>query len=207
VNATPGDPVQRGCIWSGGGSNACRNLLDFNDAQIDKQGRVLVAYTDGCKNIDFSYQTLTGEATGATHGPSQCDTDPNAYKDTDKVSFDGLVRQSCGEGLLKAYDPGFTSGCPAPRVIAVHPFDGATGIPVYTTVTASYDEPLTSSTLTLTDPGGKAVKGTTACNSPCTTVTFTPGTRLKKGTTYTAQTSGTNAQGTGSLSWKFTTAS
>jgi hypothetical protein len=42
VNATPNDPVQRGCIWMGGGSVPCRNLLDFMDASIDKTGRVLV---------------------------------------------------------------------------------------------------------------------------------------------------------------------
>jgi Bacterial Ig-like domain/BNR/Asp-box repeat len=201
VNATPGDPVQRGCIWNGGGSNACRNLLDFNDASVDKQGRVLVAYTDGCANFDFTYKSLTG----AVHGPSQCDSDPNAYANTDKANFDALVRQTCGEGLFKAYDPGFTTSCPAPRVVAVHPVDGATGVAVSTTVTATYDEPLTSASLSLVDNTGKAVKGTTACNSPCTTVTFTPSARLRKGTTYTARTSGTNGSGTGSTTWKFTT--
>ena len=47
------DPVQVGsiCISSGdcrdiGGSN--RNLLDFNDLHIDRQGRVHVAFADGC---------------------------------------------------------------------------------------------------------------------------------------------------------------
>ena len=201
VNATPGDPVQRGCIWNGGGSNACRNLLDFNDASVDKQGRVLVAYTDGCANFDFTYKSLTG----AVHGPSQCDTDPNAYKATDKANFDGLVRQSCGEGLFKANDPGFTAGCPAPRVVSVHPVDGATNVAVYTTVTATYDEPLTSSTLTLADNTGRQVKGTTTCNSPCTTVTFTPSARLRKGVTYSARATGTNSSGSGSATWKFTT--
>ncbi|MGH9457855.1 MAG: sialidase family protein [Thermoanaerobaculia bacterium] len=44
-NATPGDPIQRGGICGGG---ACRNLLDFYDATIDKRGRVLVGYDDGC---------------------------------------------------------------------------------------------------------------------------------------------------------------
>jgi hypothetical protein len=48
VDATPSDPVQRGCIWLGGGSNPCRNLLDFNDATIDSAGRILVGYADGC---------------------------------------------------------------------------------------------------------------------------------------------------------------
>jgi Bacterial Ig-like domain len=201
VNATPGDPVQRGCIWNGGGSNSCRNLLDFNDATVDKQGRVLVAYTDGCANFDFSYHSLTG----AVHGPSQCDTDPNAYASTDKANFDALVRQSCGEGLFAAYDPGFTSGCPAPSIVSVHPLAGATGVPATTTVTATWDEALASATLTLSTAGG-VVKGTTACNSPCTTVTFTPTARLKSHTTYTARATGTNAAGkTGSSTWSFTT--
>lgn len=47
------DPVQAGsiCLNSGdcrdiGGSN--RNLLDFNDLHIDREGRVYVAFADGC---------------------------------------------------------------------------------------------------------------------------------------------------------------
>ncbi|MCI0413809.1 glycoside hydrolase [bacterium] len=44
-NVTPGDPIQRGGICDSGG---CRNLLDFFDAGIDKEGRVLIAYDDGC---------------------------------------------------------------------------------------------------------------------------------------------------------------
>ena len=51
VDATPGDPVQKGTIC-GGGFNGCgngtRNLLDFMDATVDKQGRVLVGFADGC---------------------------------------------------------------------------------------------------------------------------------------------------------------
>ena len=49
VNATAGDPVQKGSICLGGltcGND--RNLLDFNDMTIDRQGRVLAAYADGC---------------------------------------------------------------------------------------------------------------------------------------------------------------
>ena len=44
-NVTPGDPIQRGGICGG---STCRNLLDFMDLQIDKEGRVLVAGEDGC---------------------------------------------------------------------------------------------------------------------------------------------------------------
>ncbi|HEV7377640.1 MAG TPA: Calx-beta domain-containing protein [Pyrinomonadaceae bacterium] len=48
VNATPNDPVQRGGIWLGGGSPPHRNLLDFIGIDVDKQGRVVVGYADGC---------------------------------------------------------------------------------------------------------------------------------------------------------------
>jgi hypothetical protein len=48
VNATPNDPVQRGGIWLGGGSPPHRNLLDFNGIDVDEEGRVVVAYADGC---------------------------------------------------------------------------------------------------------------------------------------------------------------
>jgi hypothetical protein len=48
VNATPNDPVQRTGIWLGGGSPPHRNLLDFIGIDVDKQGRVVVGYADGC---------------------------------------------------------------------------------------------------------------------------------------------------------------
>jgi hypothetical protein len=89
VDATRGDPVQRGCIDMQGlapGSprkDVCsqRNLLDFNDAAIDGQGRLLVAYAKGCNG--------------------KCVSDPSGQS-TD--SQDMLLRQSGGRGLLGAFD-------------------------------------------------------------------------------------------------------
>jgi len=81
VKATS-DPTQRGCIWLGGGSNPCRNLLDFMDATIDAQGRVLVGYADGC--------------TGA------CATNP---ANTAKSVWATIARQANGLGLFSAFDP------------------------------------------------------------------------------------------------------
>src|SRR5882762_7035129 len=81
VKATK-DPTQRGCIWLGGGTNPCRNLLDFMDATIDAQGRVLVGFADGC--------------TGA------CATNP---ANTTKSVWATIARQSNGLGLFSAFDP------------------------------------------------------------------------------------------------------
>src|SRR5207247_1744678 len=49
TDATPNAPMQRGCIWAKGGANICRNLLDFFDMTLDKNGRVLVGYVNGCE--------------------------------------------------------------------------------------------------------------------------------------------------------------
>ena len=86
VQATPdSDPVQKGCIWMSGGSSSCRNLLDFMDAQVTKDGHVVVGYADGCTSTcdsggaanhdalaSIAYQTggdlLTGPLTTTT-GP------------------------------------------------------------------------------------------------------------------------------------------
>ncbi|HEX6500141.1 MAG TPA: sialidase family protein [Micromonosporaceae bacterium] len=80
-DATPTDPVQRGSICTGG--TTCgndRNLLDFIDVQIDKQGRILVGYADGC----------TGAC--ATGGAENYD------------ALATIARQSGGNSLFGAYD-------------------------------------------------------------------------------------------------------
>ena len=49
VDTTPNDPVQVGSICLAGTTcGADRNLLDFNDMTVDKFGRPLMAYADGC---------------------------------------------------------------------------------------------------------------------------------------------------------------
>lgn len=90
VDTSGSDPVQRGCIDLQGTSNKTatdpnicsqRYLLDFNDINVDRQGRTLVAFADGC--------TAT------------CVSDP-------MVSSTGragqVMRQSTGKGLYAAYD-------------------------------------------------------------------------------------------------------
>jgi hypothetical protein len=77
-NVTPGDPVQRGGICNSG---TCRNQLDFFDIQMDKEGRVLVGWDDGCIGA-------------CVQGP------PNSYS-----SKATITRQSGGKRLLAAFDP------------------------------------------------------------------------------------------------------
>jgi len=87
VDATPTDPVQRGCIWLQGGSSSCRNLLDFNDITVDNAGRVMVAYADGCTDACVT-------ADPATYDYGQTRTDLGV-----------IARQESGLGLFAAADP------------------------------------------------------------------------------------------------------
>jgi hypothetical protein len=85
IDATPTDPVQRGCVQLVFATSHCptRNLLDFNDVTIDQQGRVLVAYADGC--IDACVTSTN--------------PDDNGFDDQGVI-----LRQSCGTGLFAAHD-------------------------------------------------------------------------------------------------------
>jgi hypothetical protein len=88
ADVTPSDPVQRGCIWNGGGTNPCRNLLDFNDITADKFGRVLIGYADGCTG-----SCVTDGTQNATTGPA-----------TAQDALATIARQTGGRGLFAAFD-------------------------------------------------------------------------------------------------------
>src|ERR1044072_9203930 len=62
-NVTPNDPIQRGGICNGT-SETCRNLLDFFDATIHKEGRILIGYDDGCVGpcVDGGDNSFTAKA-------------------------------------------------------------------------------------------------------------------------------------------------
>ncbi len=83
VNATPNDPVQRGVICTQGTTcpSGTRNLLDFNDLQVDQRGRALAGLADGC----ISAACIAG---GASDGAAQAT----------------ILRQASGRTLFSAYD-------------------------------------------------------------------------------------------------------
>jgi hypothetical protein len=99
----------------------------------------------------------------------------------------------------------------APGVTAVTPVAGATNAPFNGAAVASFNEPVTSSSInfTLQDPNGKSVAGTVAWNSTTDAASYTPSSPLAQGTKYTATVSGaTDSSGhamTAPYSWSFTT--
>jgi|GEM_PF-1658390 len=92
-NITPNDPTQKGSICDRGTfcSNTPddRNLLDFMDADIDGQGRIIVGYADGCVDACVS----GGPGTFSSRG----------Y----------IARQVTGKRMLAAFDPPPPSAFPA----------------------------------------------------------------------------------------------
>ncbi|WP_415855300.1 DUF4082 domain-containing protein [Sinomonas sp. G460-2] len=110
-------------------------------------------------------------------------------------------------------DAVFNPGAPAaPVVRRTSPAQGATGVPVTTSVSATFDQAVdtTTATFTLTPSGGVPVVGTTGNVSATGTYTFTPSVSLAGSTTYTASISGVKSA-TGqampsAYSWSFTTA-
>src|SRR2546421_5458713 len=88
VNATPGDPIQRGGVCESANPQ-CRNLLDFFDAAIDKEGRVVVGYDDGC---------ISAGCIAGTSG-------------NDFTAKNAIARQLSGKRMFAAYDPSCGTAC------------------------------------------------------------------------------------------------
>ena len=86
TDATPNAPMQRTGILNGSDAFTTRNLLDFFDMTIDRDGRVMVGYVDGCEggNCKQAAPTATG----------------NAYTVTATIA-----RQSSGRRMLANKDP------------------------------------------------------------------------------------------------------
>lgn len=104
TDVTPNDPVQRGCIYWGNSTctSAQRNLLDFFDITLDRSGRVLVGYADGC----------TGTCV-TTAGPASANSgNTESAKGT-------IARQQCGPALFAAGDATLAAVCSAQAAGAV----------------------------------------------------------------------------------------
>lgn len=94
VNATPNDPVQRGVVCTTGTTcpSGTRNLLDFNDVTIDKRGRALAGFADGCV-------TAACVAGVDKNGDGRIDGNDN-----DGAARATIIRQTGGRTLFAAFD-------------------------------------------------------------------------------------------------------
>ena len=114
-NLTPGDPVERGCIYLAGTGNcpnpAKRNLYDFMDITVDNHGRVLVGYSDGCTGTCVTEQSKPCSN-------AACSTGPTASTD----HYASIARETCGIGLLAKYAASLACA-PSAADLAAQPAD------------------------------------------------------------------------------------
>lgn len=168
VNATPNDPVQRGPIWLKGGGEISRNLLDFMDATLDREGRMLVGFADGCIG--------------------DCVQAPDTARGNTYEDITAIIRQTGGRRMFSEFDP------PEPTVPGT-PALAVTRNGALTRLSWSQanngGSPVTNYSVYRTEQGGTeklvASAGTaTSWNDPT----------IEEGKTYTYRVSATNASGT-----------
>jgi hypothetical protein len=113
VNATPNDPVQRGVVCTNGTTcpDGTRNLLDFNDVTVDKEGRVLAAVADGC---------VTADCIRGVDRNNDGRLDSNDNDGTDKAT---IIRQTGGKRLFSAFDPPANARPEPPLLVATRDGD------------------------------------------------------------------------------------
>ncbi|HET7711625.1 MAG TPA: PKD domain-containing protein [Thermoanaerobaculia bacterium] len=121
-NITPNDPTQRGSICDGG--TGCsndpddRNLLDFMDADIDGEGRILISYADGCVDACVS-------------------APPNSY-----TARGYIARQSGGQRMYAQFDPAPPGNTPASP--ALKGTRSSLGVNLNWSIPSSGNAPITS---------------------------------------------------------------
>ena len=158
-------------------------------------------------------------ATVASLGPTAqlTPTAPLAYNTTYTATLTTGVQSIVGTALASNYTWSFTTGSlPTPAVSSVTPTNGLTGVNIASTVTATFNQAMdsstiTSSTFTLTPNGGSPIAATVAYSSGSNTATLTPSAPLINNTIYTATvTTGVKSSEEIALasaySWIFTTA-
>lgn len=139
-----------------------------------------------------------------------------AYSTTYVATLSTGIMSSTSVALAAPYTWSFTTVAPTvPIVTTTGPTSGAMGVNVGNALTATFSQPMNSSTITastftLTAPGNTAVSGLITYNTGTSTATFTPNASLAYSTSYTATiTTGAQSSAGAALAsnyvWSFTT--
>jgi VCBS repeat-containing protein len=179
VDATPDDPVQVGSICLLGLScGKDRNLLDFDDFTIDREGRGMFGFADGCLPPGCTTTTV--------------DRDGPPYF-TSRSAKASIARQSGGRRLLSAFDPAEPALPGAPKLLSATRL--ASGVDVTWLAPDDGGSPLTHyNVFRGTSSGGETLLATTSNAQKPEYLDTT----ANASTTYYYDVTATNAVGTGS---------
>jgi hypothetical protein len=182
VNATGTDPVQRGVVCTEGTTcpSGTRNLLDFNDLEIDAKGRPIAAFADGCVTPGCKNGVDRSGAAGTPDGLL------NSY-DNDGTDVATIIRQSSGRTLFAVNDP---LNAPSTLVAA----------PTKSNVTLSWADNAANETSYVVERSQSATGGFAQLVSvPSNSSSFVDGAVSRK-TTYYYRVKASNSNGTSTYS-------
>jgi hypothetical protein len=207
-----------GSLWSSTGSLLASGTFSNETAsgwqELDFASPV--AITAGTTYV-ASYSTSTGHyaltnnglASAVANSPLTALASGGVYAYGAAGTFPSSVYQASNYWVDVVYSQ--SAGSTPPSVTTVTPSQGATGVAVSVTPTATFSQPVVPNTVSFTvkDSGGITVPGSVSFNGANTVATFTPSASLAASTTYTATVSGAqNTSGvamTSPFSWSFTT--
>jgi hypothetical protein len=171
--------------------------------------------------VDENYFATSGVDRGPLHAPAQTVMANGVYR-YGASGFPTETFRASNYWVDVVFNP--TGGGPVdvtpPTVIAVSPGDGAAGVSVTASVTATFDEPMdasaiTTATVELRHPSGAVVPASVSYTAASRMATLTPASALAAATTYVATVRGGAADPRvkdvagnaliASLSWAFTT--
>ncbi|MGB8028120.1 MAG: Ig-like domain-containing protein [Terracidiphilus sp.] len=174
--------------------------------------------------ITASTFTLTGPGSTSVQGTVTYNNQIATFTPAANLSYNTAytatisttVTSSAGVALSAPYTWTFTTTtAPVPTVTSTAPTSGATGVNIGNALTATFSQPMNSSTITastftLNGPGNTAVAGLVTFNTGTSTATFTPNASLAYNTFYTATittgaTSSAGATLASNYTWSFTT--
>ena len=190
------------------GTSTATFTVTLSDAHAGCDVTVDYATQDGSATAGSDYVPTSGTLTipaGSTSGTIGVTVNGDGTPEPDEMFSLTLSNPTCATLGTASADATIENDDFAPQIVGQSPAPAATGVPADTLVSVTFDRPVTSWSLVLTDDRGRGVRGALSCNSPCTTVTFDPK-RLAPGDTYSVSASGSNGAGGDSASWSFTTA-
>jgi hypothetical protein len=182
VNATNNDPAQRGVVCTQGTTcpDGTRNLLDFNDLEIDRRGRPLAAFADGCVTADCRAGVDRSGPGGTPDGKI------DSY-DNDGEDVATIIRQSGGRTLFSDFDD----------------LDSPSGLwaePTKSKVTLNWTDNADNETSYVVERSSSATSGFAQLVSvPGNSTSFVDGAVTRK-TTYYYRTKAANANGASTYS-------
>jgi hypothetical protein len=135
--------------------------------------------------------TVTYIGTTATFSPASNLASSTTYTATITTGAKDLAGNALASSFVWSFTTGAAPDTTAPTVISVDPLNGATGVALNKKPSATFSEAMDPSTMTtanfsVTGPGVTPVTGTVAYDAVNKIATFTPGSNLASGTTFTA---------------------